>query len=69
MAKKPAIPSYSPQDQGLIPVVNALKENLEIITGSRIGIGEIRTLGATASTAEIVSKINEIIGRLNVSGK
>lgn len=69
MARKPGIPSVQLQDQSLNTVVNALKENIEIITGSRIGVGEIRTLGTTASTAEIVSKINEIIGRLNVSGK
>lgn len=69
MAKKPGIPSVSLQDQSLNSVVNALKENIEIITGSRIGVGEIRSLGATATTSEIVSKINEIIGRLNVSGK
>lgn len=69
MAKKPGIPSVSLQDQSLNTVVNALKENIEIITGSRIGVGEIRSLGAPATNEQIVSKINEIIGRLNVSGK
>lgn len=68
MARKPGIPSVALQDPNLTVVVNALKENIEIITGSRLGVGEIRTLGATASTAEIVAKLNEVIKRLNVSG-
>lgn len=68
MAKKPGIPSVALQDQQLNTVVNALKENIEILTGSRIGVGEIRTLGATATLEETVAKINEVIKRLNVSG-
>jgi len=68
MAKKPGIPSVALQDQQLNTVVNALKENIEIITGARIGVGEIRALGTTATTAEIVAKLNEVIKRLNVSG-
>lgn len=40
----------------------AVKENLEILTGKR---GEkIKPLADTASTAEIIAKINEIIARL-----
>lgn len=40
----------------------ALKENIEILTGQRGG--RIKTLVATATTAEIIAKINEIIDRL-----
>ena len=69
MSRKPGIPSVLLQDQGLNNVVSALKENIEIITGSRIGVGEIRSLGAPATNDQIVAKINEIIARLNVSGK
>ena len=68
MAKKPGIPSVALQDQQLNSVVNAIKENIEIITGARIGVGEIRALSTPATTDQIVSKINEIIRRLNVSG-
>ena len=40
----------------------ALKENLEAIMGQR---GEpIRPLADTASTADIIAKVNEIIARL-----
>ncbi len=66
--RKPGIPSVALQDQSLNSVVNALKENIEIINGSRIGVGEIRTLDTAATTSDIINKINEIIRRLNVSG-
>jgi hypothetical protein len=68
MAKKPGIPSVALQDQQLNTVVNAIKENIEILTGSRVGVGEIRTLGTSATNDEIVAKLNEVIKRLNVSG-
>lgn len=68
MAKKPGIPSVQLQDQSLNTVVNALKENIEIITGSRIGVGEIRSLAVPATNDQIVAKLNEVIRRLNVSG-
>lgn len=68
MAKKPGIPSVALQDQVLNTVVNAIKENIEIINGSRLGIGEISTLPTTATTAALISKVNEIIRRLNASG-
>lgn len=66
--RKPGIPSVALQDQSLNTVVNALKENIEIMNGSRIGVGEIRTLDAAATTSDIINKVNEIIRRLNVSG-
>lgn len=68
MAKKPGIPSVSIQDQTLSGVVSALKENIEIITGARIGVGEISSLGVPATNDQIVAKLNEVIRRLNVSG-
>lgn len=40
----------------------AVKENLEIITGRR---GEkIQPLESTASTSDVIAKVNEIIARL-----
>lgn len=58
--KKPVIPS----NEG-IATLAAIKANLDILTG-RIG-GELKPLSATASTADIINKINEIITRLNAS--
>lgn len=61
--RKPQIPSVPPVDPGLSPVLRAMKENLEILSGVRSG--KIQSLSTSASTAEIISKINEIIDRLN----
>lgn len=66
MAKKPAIPAVNFSDAAVSQAISALKENVEIITGARGG--EITSLATTATTTDIVSKINEIIVKLNVSG-
>lgn len=66
MARKPAIPAVNFSDAAVSQAISALKENVEIITGARGG--EVSSLGSTATNAEIISKINEIITKLNVSG-
>lgn len=68
MAKKPAIPILNSQDRTLNQVLAAVKENIEVITGARAGSAQIATLDSTATTAQIIAKINEIIGRLNYDG-
>ena len=67
MAKKPGIPPVSTPDRTLNQAISALKENIEIITGARLGVGEIKLLAAPATNDDLVAKINEIITRLNVS--
>tara|TARA_R110000822_G_scaffold35007_18_gene98923 strand:- start:1395 stop:1595 length:201 start_codon:yes stop_codon:yes gene_type:complete len=62
--RKPAIPSVlSVQDRSIAAVLGPIKENIEILTGVREGL--ISTLVSDATTAQIISKINEIINRLN----
>jgi uncharacterized protein YfkK (UPF0435 family) len=68
MAKKPAIPSASTDNQALNQMLSAIKENLDVITGSLTSVKELKVLGTPATTDDIVSKINEIIRRLNVTG-
>lgn len=63
--RKPAIPAVN--SQNTMGVLNALKENIEIITGARTG--EIQQLTSTATTAQIIEKINQIVVKLNASGK
>lgn len=67
MAKKPGIPPVNTPDKTLNQAISALKENVEIITGARLGVGEIRLLEPAATTEQIIAKINEVITRLNVS--
>ncbi len=68
MAKKPAIPVLNSQDRTLNQVIAAVKENIEVITGARAGSFQIQALDSTATTAQIIAKVNEIIGRLNYDG-
>jgi hypothetical protein len=68
MAKKPAIPVLNSQDRTLNQVIAAVKENIEVITGARAGSSQIQALDSTATTAQIIAKVNEIIGRLNYDG-
>lgn len=67
MAKKPGIPPVNFSDRTLNQAISALKENIEIITGARLGVGEINVLPTDATNEQIISKINELITRLNVS--
>ena len=69
MPKKPAIPTYTSVDKTLTQAMNAVKENIELINGSRPGSDPIVTLSSTATTAQIITKINEIIARLNYTGQ
>jgi hypothetical protein len=61
--KKPSIPSINVKDGELQRVLLSLKENAEIINGTRIG--KIATLSSGATNIEVLDKINEIIERLN----
>jgi hypothetical protein len=67
--KKPAIPVVNEGDRAVVSALSAIRENIELITGMRPGIDQISTLGTSASTSAIISKINEIVTRLNYSGK
>lgn len=61
MAKR-AIPQTPKRGEDRSRFDGAVKENLEILMGQRGGKTE--PLAATATTAEIIAKINEIIDRL-----
>jgi hypothetical protein len=62
--RKPAIPTtLSITDKSIAAVIGPMKENIEILTGVREGL--IVPLASDATTAQIISKINEIIARLN----
>jgi hypothetical protein len=67
--KKPSIPTIQTTDRTLGLAIAAIKENIEIMNGSRANIGVISQLPAAATNEEIVSKINEVIARLNFSGE
>lgn len=64
--KKPSIPSVMMLPPQLAQVLGPMKENLEIMNGSRGN--PLVQLPGTASNAEIIATINSIIARLNATG-
>lgn len=63
--KKPGIPAVPNHDPATYNLLATLKETLEIMTGVRGG--KMTTLASTATNAQIISKINEIVNKLNAS--
>lgn len=62
--KKPAIPAVQGvQDPAVIRLLAPIKENIELMTGVREGT--IQQLSSDADLATVISKINEIIRKLN----
>lgn len=57
--KKPSLPG--PNEPGFD---EAVKENLEILTGRRPNVAKLTKLASTASTADIITKINALLDRL-----
>lgn len=66
--KKPAIPGTASLPQDLARIIEPIKANVEILTGARPGVNEIQPLPSSASLAQVVSKVNELISRINQSG-
>lgn len=67
--KKPAIPAVNVPDRALQQSLLAMTENIQIITGARTGTKKLATLASTATTADLITKMNEIITRLNYDGQ
>lgn len=65
--KTPYIPSPTSLPQEYARVLNPMKQVLDHLTGTRSG--EIIALPSTATTADIIAKVNEIVARLNFSGE
>jgi hypothetical protein len=62
--KKPAIPSVmGVSDPVARNLLAAIKENIEVTNGIRGG--ELKTLPTNATLSDCISKINEIIERIN----
>lgn len=64
--RKPAIPAVPNTDPALYNVLTNLKESVEVFTGVRGG--QIRQLSTSASLADVIAKVNEIVVKLNASG-
>ncbi|MFZ6731993.1 hypothetical protein ACO0LG_08750 [Undibacterium sp. Ji42W] len=66
---KQSIPGLSNMSLELQRVLIPMKQNIEIITGTAIGMKPLDQLAGTATLSDAINKINEIIVRLNQSGQ
>jgi hypothetical protein len=67
--KHQAIPPVTTKDADLAQALTALKNNVELINGSRPGTSQLRQLSTTATQAQIITAVNQIIARLNFAGE
>ena len=67
--KKPAIPTVTSGERAVVSALSAIRENIELMNGIRPGIEPLSQLATTATTADMIVKINQIIARLNYTGK
>lgn len=61
MGKKSAIPSIRTDDQALNRVLDAMKQNLDSITGQARNAPSIDFLPESASLSDVIAKVNAII--------
>lgn len=60
--KKQAIPDVPPGEEATRKLLQALKQNVEVISGRQRNA--ITKLATTATLADVVSKLNEVINQL-----
>lgn len=66
--RKPSI-TITGLSQQLAKPMESMKQAIEMITGARPGMGELTGLSKDAGLVTVIEKINEIIARINASGK
>lgn len=66
--RKPSITITGLSTQ-LAKPLEALKQSVEMITGARPGMSELKGLEKDAGLVSVIEKLNEIIARINASGK
>jgi hypothetical protein len=66
--KKPSIPATGNLPPEIARVIEPIKTNVELITGARPGSVSLQALDSAATLADAVTKINQILSRINQSG-
>jgi hypothetical protein len=64
MSKKSAVPTLLIGKPDMDRFFAAVKQNLDSITGQSRNVGKLELLPETASTADVIAKINAIIDRI-----
>ena len=65
--RKPTITTAG-YSRELATALEPVKQSVEMITGARVGMSEIKGLPQGTTSSALIGKVNEIIARLNVSG-
>lgn len=66
--KKPSIPATGNLPPEIARVIDPIKTNVELMTGARPGSTSLQELDSAATLADAVTKINQILSRINQSG-
>jgi hypothetical protein len=66
--KKPAIPATGGLPRELSQILEPIKANVELITGARPGSVSLDVLNSSASLSDVITKVNQILSRINQSG-
>jgi hypothetical protein len=66
--KKPSIPATNNLPPEIARVIEPIKANVELMTGARPGSVSLQALDSAATLTDAVTKINQILSRINQSG-
>lgn len=66
--KKPAIPATSSLPAEIARIVEPIKQNVELMNGARPGSTALTPLATTASLADVIAKVNQLISRIDQNG-
>lgn len=65
MSVRPQIPAIEGvQDPRVVPILDAMKSIIEMVTGRTPNRTQIKPLGPNATLGGVITKLNEIIARL-----
>jgi hypothetical protein len=62
--KKAAIPTVRTGDSNVDRAIDAIKQNLDVITGQTKGVDKFPPLPPNASLAQVIARVNELVARL-----
>lgn len=62
--KKAAIPTVRTGQPNVDRAFDAIKQNLDAITGQTRGLDKLQPLSPTATLAQVITRLNEVVDRL-----
>ena len=66
--KKPSIPTTSQLPSDIARIIEPIKQNVELINGSRPGSFPLGPLSQSATLAEVIAAVNKLISRVDQNG-